>query len=132
MPDGVTPGELDRRLRDHEQRTDRAHADLDNRIARVASGSVQVDVWQLAERAHVAEAVRLEREHVADIARLDREHDEDLQHLQDNVIKPLVERLEKVEDRPAMTTARWLGVVVAVCAALALMVQAYGTIKGAR
>jgi exosome complex RNA-binding protein Csl4 len=132
VADDVTPGELDRRLRDHESRTDRVHGELDSRITRVASESVTVAVWQLAERAHVAEAVRLEREHVADIQRLEREHDEDLQHLQDNVIKPLVERVEKVEDRPAMSTARWLGVVVAVCAALALMVQAYGTLKGAR
>lgn len=124
MPDEITPGELDRRLRDHETRTDRAHAELDNRISRVAAESVTVAVWQLSERAHVAEAQRLEREHVADVARLDREREQGEQ--------AAGERFAKIENRPAMTAARWLGVAMAVCAALALIVQAYGTLKGAK
>ena len=124
MPDDVTPGELDRRLRDHEARTDRVHAEMDNRISRVAAESVTVAVWQLSERAHVAEAQRLEREHVADVARLDREREQGEQQTNG--------RLAKLEDRPAMTLARWIGVAMAVCAALALVVQAYGTLKGAK
>jgi hypothetical protein len=121
VPDDVGPAELDRRLRDHEARTDRAHAEIDNRISRVSAESVQVSVWQLAERAHVAEATRLEREHATDLAKL-----------KEDVIKPLRERIEAVEKRPWLTTGRIVVIATAVIALAALLVQAYGTLKGAR
>lgn len=124
MPDEPTVGEVYRRLQDHEQRTGLEHRALDERITRVAAESVSVIAYQADQRARDAETARLDREHAADVARLDREREQG--EAQAGV------RFGKLEDRPAMTMARWLGVVVAVCAALALVVQAYGTLKGAR
>ena len=92
--------------------------------ALAVAANTDTAVWQLAERAHVAEAQRLEREHVADVARLDREREQSE--------RAAATRFAKIEDRPAMTMARWIGVAMAVCAALALMVQAYGTLRGAK
>ncbi len=124
MPDEPTPGEVYRRLQDHEQRTAMEHRSLDERITAVAQQSVPMVAYQADQRARDAETVRLDREHAADVARLDREREQSDRQAND--------RLAKIEDRPAMTMARWIGVAMAVCAALALVVQAYGTLKGAK
>lgn len=124
MPDEPTPGEVYRRLQDHEQRTALEHRAIDERITKVASDSVPMVAYQADQRALAADAQRQDREHSADVARLDREREQGERQTSD--------RLGKIEDRPAMTMARWIGVAMAVCAALALMVQAYGTLKGAK
>jgi hypothetical protein len=124
VPDEPTPGEVYRRLQDHEQRTAMEHRALDERITAVAQQSVPMVAYQADQRARDAETVRLDREHAADVARLDREREQSDRQAND--------RLAKIEDRPAMTMARWIGVAMAVCAALALVVQAYGTLRGAK
>lgn len=102
MTDDVSPGEVYRRLVDHEQRTDRTHAALDSRITDVAKDMVPVRMWQQAEQ--------------------DR----------DREVQGISGRLDKLEERPAMTFGRWLGVLTIVIAVLALAVQAYGTMQGAK
>lgn len=84
------------------------------------------------EAALASEVRRLGREHATDIQRLEREHAEDLRKLREDVIRPLSERLGKVEGRPAMSVTRWLGVVTVGLMLAALLVQAYGTIRGAK
>lgn len=113
MPDEVTIGELDRRLRDHEKRTDRIHGEQDTRITNVAAGMVPLASFQAAEQAHREAVARLEREHEQDIAELRAE-------------------LRELRERPALSMGRIAVIVTAVVAMLALMVQAYGTLKGAR
>jgi hypothetical protein len=124
VPDEPTPGEVYRRLQDHETRTALEHRAIDERITAVAQQSVPMVAYQADQRARDAETVRLDREHAADVARLDREREQSDRQAND--------RLAKIEDRPAMTMARWIGVAMAVCAALALVVQAYGTLRGAK
>ena len=102
MTDDVSPGEVYRRLVDHEQRTDRTHAALDSRITDVAKDAVTVRMWQQAEQ--------------------DR----------DREVQALTGRVAKLEERPAMTLCRWLGILTVAAAFLALAVQAYGTMKGAK
>jgi hypothetical protein len=102
VTDDVSPGEVYRRLVDHEQRTDRVHAALDGRITDVAKDMVPVRMWQEAEQ--------------------DR----------DREVQGLTQRVEKLEERPAMTFGRWLGILTVAAAFLALAVQAYGTMKGAK
>jgi hypothetical protein len=102
VPDEVTPGELDRRLRDHEQRTDRIHAEQDNRIARVASDSVSAGVYASDQRAR----------------------DREVQDLRDEI--------KEVRDRPALTVGRIVMIGTALIALAALLVQAWGTLKGAK
>lgn len=102
MPDEVTSGELDRRLRDHEQRTDRIHAEIDNRVTRVAADAVQADVHE-----------RIERE-------------------RDREVSVLTARVAKLEERPGLTWGRVVAGAAVVVAILALLFQAYATVKGAR
>lgn len=102
MADDVSSGEVYRRLLDHEQRTDRVHAALDTRVTNLAKDTVPLQLYQ------------------------DRERD------RDDDIRAIVDRVTKLEDRPAMTLARWLGVLTVAAAFLALAVQAYGTLKGAK
>lgn len=102
VTDDVSPGEVYRRLVDHEQRTDRTHAALDSRITDLAKDAVTVRMWQEAEQ--------------------DR----------DREVQALVGRVEKLEERPALSFGRWLGILTVAVAFLALAVQAYGTIKGAK
>lgn len=102
MTDDVSPGEVYRRLVDHEQRTDRVHAALDSRITDVAKDAVTVRMWQQAEQ--------------------DR----------DREVRALTGRVEKLEEKPAMTFGRWVGILTVAAAFLALAVQAYGTLKGAK
>ncbi|MET9073819.1 hypothetical protein ABZX95_16965 [Streptomyces sp. NPDC004232] len=102
MADDVLPGEVYRRLRDHEQRTDRTHAALDSRITDLAKDAVTVRMWQEAEQDR-------DREYLA-----------------------LAARVEKIEERPALSFGRWLGILTVAAAFLALAVQAYGVMKGAK
>lgn len=102
VADDVSPGEVYRRLVDHEQRTDRVHAALDNRVTDVVRDMVPLALYQQGER--------------------DR----------DREIQALTDRLDKLEERPAMTFGRWVGILTVALAVLALAVQAYGTMKGAK
>lgn len=102
MADDVSPGEVYRRLVDHEQRTDRTHAALDSRVTNIAKDMVPLQLYQQGER--------------------DR----------DREVEDLSKRVEKLEERPALSFGRWLGILTVAAAFLALAVQAYGTIKGAK
>ncbi|ANZ14444.1 membrane protein [Streptomyces noursei ATCC 11455] len=102
MADDVSPGELYRRMVDHEQRTDRVHEAQDARITSLAKDMVPLQLYQQSER----------------------DWDDD--------IKALGDRVTKLEERPAMTLTRWLGVLTVTAAFLALAVQAWGTLKGAQ
>lgn len=102
MTDDVSPGEVFRRLKDHEERTDRVHAALDSRVTDVAKSMVPLDLYNRGER--------------------DRDRDMD----------DLSKRVDKLEERPGMTISRWLGILTVAAAFLALAVQAYGTMKGAK
>lgn len=75
---------------------------------------------------------RLERGLASEVRRLEREHAEDLRKLREDVIKPLVERVAVLEKRPGLTAGRWAVIATAVVAVLALAVQAYGTLRGAK
>ncbi len=97
---------------------------MDERITRVASESVPMVAYQADQRARDAETKRLDREHAADVARLDREREQGEE--QAGV------RFGKLEDRPAMSLGRWLGVATVVLMLLALLVDAYGTLRGAK
>jgi cobalamin biosynthesis Mg chelatase CobN len=122
---------LDRRLRDHEQRTDRVHGELDSRITGVARDMVPLAVYQTAERARDAQLRRIEQEQAATASRLQREIEQSVQHVVDNMIKPLEVRQTATEQRPSMTAGRWAAVILAVAAVLTLVVTVYGTLKGA-
>jgi hypothetical protein len=102
VPDDVSAGETYRRLRDHETRTQREHDAMDTRITNLARDAVPIDLYQRGER--------------------DRDDD----------MKALSDRVARIEDRPAMTLTRWLGVLTVAAAFLGLAVQAYATLKGAR
>jgi hypothetical protein len=121
VADDITAGELDRRLESHERRTDRIHGELDQRITNVAKDMVPLLVYQTGERDRDRELQRLETE-----------HDQDLLNLRDNLIKPLADRVRALEERPAMTLGRWLGAATVAIALVALLVQAYGTLRGAK
>lgn len=121
MPDDVTAGELDRRLEAHERRTDRIHGEQDARITNLAKDTVPLLAYQQAERARDAE-----------LQRMNREHDEDLAELKDNLIKPLVGRVERLEKRPGLA---WGWVVAAgtlIVTVLGVLVQAWAAAKGAK
>lgn len=102
MADDVSAGEVYRRLLDHEQRTDRVHQALDTRVTDLARDTVPLQLYQQGERNR------------------------------DDEVKALADRVTAVERRPAMTLARWVGVLTVTAAFLALAVQAYGTLKGAK
>ncbi|MGW7001450.1 hypothetical protein ACWGCW_01135 [Streptomyces sp. NPDC054933] len=113
MADDVSPGELYRRQIDHEQRTDRIHAALDGRVTDLAKDMVPLRMWQQTEQERDKEILRLEQEHDSDMAQVRGE-------------------LKELRDRPQMTLGRWAVVATAVIALLALVIQAYGTLKGAK
>lgn len=102
MADEPTPGELFRRQRDHEQRTDRIHAELDNRITQVARDSVPLVAYQADQRAR----------------------DRELTDLRDEV--------KEIRERPGLTWGRIVAIGTVVIALAGLLVQAYGTLKGAK
>ena len=121
MSDEVTLGEVRRGLQEHRQSSAEQHRALDERITGLANHSVSDAVYQLDKAATVEMARRLERDRV-----------EDVRKLREDVIKPMLDRLEKVEGRPAMSLARWLGVVTVGLGLVALLIQAYGTLRGAK
>lgn len=101
-------GEVWRRLRDHEQRSDAKHTALDERISKLDAESVPIGEYRADQRARDREVQNLERRM------------EGLEH-----------RHEALEQRPAMTVGRWAAVALAVAAVLTLVITAYGTLKGA-
>jgi hypothetical protein len=136
VADDVTPGELghrirdlgtalDQRLREHEARTDRIHAEQDNRITQMAAKSVQTDVYQSDQRA-VAELAR----------RLERDRVEDVRRLREDVINPALVRIAALElvnaNRPTMSFTRWVGVLGVVVGFLAVVVTVWATSRGAK
>lgn len=100
MSDDITPGELDRRMRDHEQRTVIEHKTIHDRIGRISTESVQLDVHAQVEK--------------------DR----------DREIKALEQRVRALETKPGITWGRAMAGVTVVIAILALMIQAYSTVRG--
>lgn len=102
MADDITPGEVYRRLQDHETRTTREHTAMDGRITDLARETVPLGLYQDRERAR------------------------------DDDMKAFSDRLGKLEERPAMSLAKWLAVLTVVAAFVALAIQAYGTMKGAQ
>ncbi len=98
----ITPGELDRRMRDHEHRMNNEHQVIHARIARVAAESVQVDVHE----------------------RIEKQRDKEL--------ADLAKRLERLETRPSIAWGRLVTSVTAVVAVMGLLIQAYSTVKGVR
>lgn len=102
MPDDVSPDWVLHSLEAHERRTDRVHDAMDTRITSVARDAVPLQLYQ------------------------DRERDRDVH------MKAISDRVTTLENRPAMTWARWLGVLTVAAAFLAIGLQAYSTLKGAR
>lgn len=121
MADDVTLGEVQRGLREHRRESAEQHRALDERITRVAAESVPLDVYQSDQRATAELARRLERDRV-----------EGERKLREDVIRPLMVRVDTLEKRPAMTVGRMAVIATAVIALAALVVQAWGTLKGAR
>jgi hypothetical protein len=113
VADDVSPGELDRRLAAHEARTDRVHAELDNRIASLAKDMVPLQLYQ-----------RGERDRDREIQHLGQEHDTDMAQVRGDI--------KELRERPAMTVGRWMAVLSVVAAFLTLGVMAYGTLQGAK
>lgn len=113
MADDVSAGELDRRLEAHERRTDRIHGELDSRITNLAKDTVPLLVYQQGERDRDREVQSLKDEHVNDV-------------------RQIRDELRELRERPSMTVGRWAVVGSAMIALLALIVQAYGTLKGAK
>lgn len=74
---------------------------------------VPLRMWQQAE---------LDR--TEQIRRLEQEHDTDIAHVRAEI--------KELRERPAMTAGRWAVVGTALIALVALLVQAYGTLKGAK
>lgn len=102
MADDVSAAEVYRRLRDHEQRTQREHDAMDTRIANVARDAVPLQLYQQTER----------------------DRDDDMRALSD--------RVDRVEGRPQMTLTKWLAILTVAAALIGLAIQAYGTLKGAK
>lgn len=85
-----------------------------------------------AERDWDTDVARIRQEHDADIQRLQREHSEDLRKLREDVIRPMQQDIEAVQRRPWLTVGRGAVIATAVIAFAALMVQAWGTLKGVK
>lgn len=130
MADEPTTGEVYRRLQDHEQRSDRQHAELDRRITTMAAESVPLDVWHQAERARDVELARIRQDHDADLAKLRQDVIRPLERRQDATDQ----RVAAVEKRPApvMTFSRWMALITAAFTALGVVVAAYAASKGAK
>lgn len=121
MTDDVSTGELNRRLDAHENRTDRIHGEQDARLTNLAKDMVPLSLFQASERARDQE-----------MARMARERDEDLTDLKDNVLKPLVGRVERLEKRPGVA---WGWVIVGgtfLVTVLGVLIQAWTAAKGAK
>ena len=102
MGDDVSAAEVYRRLRDHEQRTQREHDAMETRLANLARDTVPLQLYQQAERGR----------------------DDDMRTLSD--------RVDRVEAQPQMSLTRWLAIITVAAALIGLAIQAYGTLKGAK
>lgn len=102
MTDDVSPGEVYRRLVDHEQRTDRTHAALDSRITDVAKDSVTVRMWQQAEQ--------------------DR----------DREVQSLTQRVDKLEKRPGVAWGWIFVAGTFLIGVVGVLIQAWSAAKGAK
>lgn len=120
----VSAEEIARQLEAHERRTDAIHAELGSRITQVARDAVPLVVWQQAQAQWADTAARIEREHDQELQRLEREHARD--------IGALRQEIRELRDRPQLTAGRIAVIGTAVIALLALIVQAYGTLKGVK
>lgn len=100
MADDVSAGEVFRRLKDHEERTDRVHAAFDSRLSELAKDSVTY----------------------REIKRLEEEHDTDIAEVRGQI--------KELRDKPNMTLTRWLTVLGVVAAFLTVGVMAWGTLRG--
>lgn len=120
----VSPEEVARQLESHERRTDAIHQELGQRITQVARDMVPLAVWQQAQQTWSDTVKRLEREHDAEIQRVEREHARDVGILHGEV--------KELRDRPQLTAGRLAVLATAVIALLALIVQAYGVLRGAK
>jgi polyribonucleotide nucleotidyltransferase len=120
----VSPEEVARQLESHERRTDAVHQELGQRITQVARDTVPLAVYQQAQQTWSDTVKRLEREQEAEIQRLEREHARDIQAVRAEV--------KEIRERPQLTAGRFAVLATAVIALLALIVQAYGVLKGAR
>jgi hypothetical protein len=113
VPDDVSPEWVLRSLEAHERRADRVHGETDAKITNLAKDLVPLGLYQ-----------RGERDRDREIQRLDEEHTEDMRLLR--------AELKELRDRPQMTIGRWAVIATAAIALCALLVQAYGTLKGAK
>jgi hypothetical protein len=102
VADEPTPGELYRTFLAHQQQTAEEHKQLREQASRIALEAVHQNVYQSDLRARDREITALDR------------------------------RVEAVEKRPGLTAGRIAVIATAVIALAALLVQAYGTIKGAK
>jgi len=98
----VTVGELDRRLRDHEKRSDNEHKLLHARIDQVAASSVHVDV-----------------------------HDQ-IEHNRDEDLENVRSRVGVLEAKPGVTKSQILAVVTVTIGIIGLVIQAYSAAQGAK
>jgi transketolase len=120
----VSQSEIARQLEAHERRTDAIHAELGSRITQVARDGVPLVVWQQAQQSWQETIARIEREHDQELQRLEREHARDVQALR--------QEIRELRDRPQLTAGRAAVIGTALIALLALIVQAYGTLRGAK
>lgn len=87
------------------------------------------------EALQASDVRRLEREHAADIQRVERESEANLRRLErehENDIAQVREELKELRERPALSMGRMAAIALAVASLLALVFQAYGTLKGAK
>lgn len=124
MADDVSPGEVFRRLKDHEERTDRVHAALDSRITDVARDMVPLSLYQRTLQDQEREVQRLESEHDEAVRQLRKDHTDDIRAVRGEI--------KELRGRPQMTLSRWLGVLGVVAAYLTLAVMAWQTMRGAK
>lgn len=134
MADAASEDALRRELEAHERRTDAIHQELGARITQVARDMLPLAVWQQFQQTWSDTVKRLEREQDTEIQRLEREHDAEMQRLEREHARDITEvraELKELRERPQLTTGRLAVIGTAVIAALALVVQAYGVLKGA-
>lgn len=122
--DGVTPGEVYRRLLDHKQDSDRTHAALDAKLTDLAKDTVPLRLFQQSEGERVRELQRLESEHDEGMAMLRREHAEDIRQVRGEI--------KELRERPNAAFSRWTTLLSVVTAILTVAVMAWGTLRGAK
>lgn len=113
MSDEPTPGELWRRQRDHEERSERAHQALDARIDYLAAHTVPLGEYQTAERARSDQIQRLEKEHDEDVGRLSK-------------------RVDKQEGRSGATWGWIVAGATLLIGVVGVLIEAWSAAKGAK